>query len=350
MMSNLFGFITGNTPRKQADVAHVNGVSDVRGTKRKASADPYDEIMESDETPQHTPASQRARSTRLSTGAPSSNTKGRTSVGKIKRRGRSSVGTQVDDTLPEPRNDAPSNLVRAKAPGAARLKSSPIRKIQEKNSEPLVPVADMGDSDLLGGGLADEIPSSSVDTDPPYRTPTQSEEKASKVVPQPEQDVDGQDEENEENEEHEIAQLIKHRMANDGTGAVELLVWWAGEKEEDATWEPEYEIQRGAEQCLYDYWKSQGGRMNALFIKPKNPPAETYIVYQVLGHEKKPRGGFQLEVQWVGHPAMRGETSMEAEVKLKRIAPELLQEYWESIGGREQYVAKRGRTKKPRAD
>lgn len=41
---------------------------------------------------------------------------------------------------------------------------------------------------------------------------------------------------------------------------------------------------------------------------------------------------------------------MEAETKLKNIAPELLQEYWESIGGRAKYLAARGRAKKSRIE
>jgi hypothetical protein len=158
-------------------------------------------------------------------------------------------------------------------------------------------------------------------------------------------------EEKDDREEHEIAKLIKHRMAGDRSGAVELLVQWDGEEEQDATWEAEEEIQEGADEILYEYWKSQGGRINALFHKPKNPPSEIYHVFKILRHEKKTRGGgFQFEVQWVGHPATRGETTIETETKLKNIAPELLGEYWESVGGRDSHLAKRGRAKKVRTE
>lgn len=151
-------------------------------------------------------------------------------------------------------------------------------------------------------------------------------------------------------EEHEIARLLKHRMTSDREGVVELLVQWVGEGERDATWEAEEEIQQGAEDVLYEYWKAQGGRVNALFHKPKNPPPEVYHVFKILRHEKKNRGGFQFEVQWVGHAATRGETSVEAEPKLKSIAPELLHQYWESVGGRASYLAPRGRAKKMRTE
>lgn len=153
-----------------------------------------------------------------------------------------------------------------------------------------------------------------------------------------------------EREEHEVKALLEHRVATDSTGTVEFLVHWVGEEKKEATWETEEEIQRGAEETLYAYWKAQGGRINTLFIKPKNPPPEFYHVFNILRHEKKARGGFEFEVQWVGHRPIRGETTMEAETKLKKKAPELLKGYWESIGGREKHLAKRGRNKKPRTE
>jgi hypothetical protein len=151
-------------------------------------------------------------------------------------------------------------------------------------------------------------------------------------------------------EEREIAKLLKHRMSRDQAGAVELLVQWENEDEKQATWEAEDEIQQGAEEILYEYWRAQGGRINALFHKPKLPPPEIYHVFKILQHEKKNRGGFQFEVQWVGHPATRGETTMETELKLKNIAPGLLHEYWESVGGRASHLAPRGRAKKMRTE
>ena len=86
-------------------------------------------------------------------------------------------------------------------------------------------------------------------------------------------------------EECEVEKLLKHRRLSDGS--VEVLVKWAGESDEEATYEPEEEIQRGAAEALYDYWKAQGGRSEALFHKPKHPPPETYHVFKILGHQKK---------------------------------------------------------------
>ncbi|KAI0389045.1 hypothetical protein F5Y17DRAFT_463107 [Xylariaceae sp. FL0594] len=100
---------------------------------------------------------------------------------------------------------------------------------------------------------------------------------------------------------------------------------------------------------LYHYFRfrrQHGGRINALFHKPKSPPPEVYHVFKVLRHEKHSRGGFRFEVQWVGHPSTRGEKSMETETKLKSIAPELLDQYWKSVGGRDSHLPKRGRANK----
>lgn len=175
--------------------------------------------------------------------------------------------------------------------------------------------------------------------EPAAEDDTKGKAKTAKVAGKEEQD------ESDEREEHEIKTLVKHRMAQDNSGRVEFLVHWVGEKEEDATWEMEEEIQEGAEETLYAYWKAQGGRLNALFVKPKTPPAEVYHVFTIWSHEKKTKGGFEFEVQWVGHPRTRGETTMEAEAKLRRIAPEALEEYWKSVGGRDKYLLRRGRNK-----
>lgn len=150
--------------------------------------------------------------------------------------------------------------------------------------------------------------------------------------------------------EHEIAKLLRHRMTNNRSGAIELLVQWVDESEQDATWEAEEEIQQGAEEVLYEYWNTHGGRTSTLFHKPKNAPPETYYVFKVLRHEKKSRGGFQFEVQWVGYSAASADTTTEPEPKLKNIAPKLLHEYWESVGGRASHLAPRGRANKPRTE
>ncbi|KAI1637750.1 hypothetical protein F4809DRAFT_640229 [Biscogniauxia mediterranea] len=361
-MNTIFNmFNSPATARVNGD--QPNGSPGLRGTKRKSKQDPYD-IVDEDDEPQRTPVSQRNNNnkSRISSETPNSSTRGRVSAGKIKRRSRASLATATDSPVQASRVDAAANLARAKEPGAARLQPDPEDDSQ-KNA--LAPVADMGASGSLENKKTDATAASSntdkapAENDPkPASKPTpkgkgkaaaQSKPEA-EPEPEPEAEAEAEaegdrraDNDEDDREEHEIDSLLKHRMASDGSGAVEILVHWLGEKKEDATWELEEEIQRGAEESLYDYWKAQGGRLHALFIKPKNPPPEIYHVFKVLRHEKKPRGGFQFEVQWVGHPPTRGETSNETEAKLKKIAPELLEEYWESIGGREKHLAKRGR-------
>lgn len=146
-----------------------------------------------------------------------------------------------------------------------------------------------------------------------------------------------------QDKECEVDKLLKHRRLLDGS--VEMLVKWAGESEEEATYEPEEEIQRGAAEALYKYWKLQGGRTKALFYKPKNPPAETYHVFKILSHQKR-KAVFEFEVQWVGYPATPENTSKETETKLKKVCPQLVAEYWASVGGREKHLGKRGRSAK----
>ncbi|KAH7012160.1 uncharacterized protein B0I36DRAFT_340585 [Microdochium trichocladiopsis] len=137
----------------------------------------------------------------------------------------------------------------------------------------------------------------------------------------------------------EVQALLDHRMLEDDS--VDLRVHWAGEPAEQATWEPEQEIQDGASELLYSYWKNAGGRTETLF----QTMTEVYHVFRILNHKKKDRGGFVLKVQWVGYPATKGNTSWEGEAKLQKIAPDLLKEYWDSVGGRSKFLAQRGRTK-----
>ncbi|KAI0836494.1 hypothetical protein F5Y06DRAFT_273604 [Hypoxylon sp. FL0890] len=329
----------------------VNGDKESRGTKRKAKGDPYDEIDDDDSTTQKTPSSLRTRS-RISSEAPSSSAKGRpSSAGKAatKRRSRS-LGIRKDEGADGSRVDAPANLARAQEPQAARLHPQPE---EEPPKSSLAPVADMGIPEVSNDANTGAAPNGPAKDEPKPADKTSigaAKGKGKATQGDQEDKADKKEAEVGEGEEHEVHALLQHRMAQDDSGRVELLVHWAGEKEEDATWESEEEIQRGAAETLYAYWKSKGGRINALFIKPKNPPPETYHVFKILRHEKKPRGGFEFEIQWVGHPPTRGETSMEAEPKLKKIAPAALEEYWGSVGGRDKFLTKRGRAKKARTE
>ncbi|RYO92584.1 hypothetical protein DL766_008612 [Monosporascus sp. MC13-8B] len=91
--------------------------------------------------------------------------------------------------------------------------------------------------------------------------------------------------EQERGEEHEVKAILDHRAAEGERGAIELLVHWVGETKEEATWEPEEEIQKGAAGTLYDYWKSKGCRGRALFNELQLP--EEYRIFKVLRHERR---------------------------------------------------------------
>ncbi|KAI2617894.1 hypothetical protein GGR54DRAFT_640978 [Hypoxylon sp. NC1633] len=335
----------------------VNGDKESRGKKRKAKGDPYENIDDGDSA-QKKSSTPRTKS-RISSETPGSSvTKGRpSSSGRAgANRASRSKGSRKSDAV-----DAVANLARAQEPQAARLQPQPQSQPQPQprpdgdyTKSSLIPVANMGDPELPVDDDADApAPAgpSHIEPKPADKTPADADAKGKTIDAKPQvNEAQKKQSDIDQREEHEIQALLKHRMTKDGSGIVQLLVHWAGETEEQATWEFEEEIQRGAEDTVYEYWKAQGGRLNTLFIKPNNPPPEIYHVYNILRHEKRARGGFEFEVQWVGHPATRGETTMEAEVKLKKIAPKAIDEYWEGVGGREKFLAKRGRNKKQRTE
>ncbi|KAI0879991.1 uncharacterized protein GGS22DRAFT_182630 [Annulohypoxylon maeteangense] len=333
-----------NMVAKSPAPGSVNSNKELRGIKRKAKGDPYDEIDDDD------PA-QKTRRTRLriSSEAPVPSIKTRpSSIGKPNNRRTRSLGIRKDVTVDGPRAHTSSNITRLSDTQHSRLEPYPE---QEYTKSSLVPIADMGLPESPTGN--DTITTSrgpaqyeTESVDKVYKT---GGEKGKGKAIQPNHEVKERAD-MDEREEHEVDSLLKHRMALSGSGKVELLVRWVGEEEDEATWELEEEVQRGASETLYTYWKTQGGRINALFIKPKNAPPESYHAFKILGHNKKKRGGFEFEVQWVGHPPTRGETSVEAEPKLRKIAPEALGQYWESVGGRDNFLAKRGRNRKARID
>ncbi|KAI1388093.1 uncharacterized protein F4822DRAFT_302046 [Hypoxylon trugodes] len=332
----------------------VSGDKESRGTKRKAKANPYDEIEE-DEPIQKTPLTHRNR-TRISSETPSSNSKGRpTSVANSSKRRSRSLGVRKDDHV-----DATANLARAQEPEAARLQPQPQ---EETPQNPLVPEADMGVPDFSkedNAATAPDIPVSNgfkPYNDTSTKSKAKGKEKATTTATTTTTTTTTNLDQANTNqgdpdprEEHEVHAILQHRMTRDGSGRVELLIHWEGETEEEATWELEEEIQKGADEILYAYWKSQSGRSAALFFRPKDPPPETYHVFNILNHKKRMRGGFEFEVQWVGHSTTPGETSMEAESKLRKIAPALLDKYWANKGGRDKFLAKRGRNKHLRTE
>ncbi|KAK6823591.1 hypothetical protein PG987_013848 [Apiospora arundinis] len=102
-----------------------------------------------------------------------------------------------------------------------------------------------------------------------------------------------------EDTEMEVEKLLEHRQLSDGS--IEILVKWVGQPKEDASFEPEHEIQQGAAETLYDYWRAKGGRTKTVFYEGQDQLPETYHVFEILHHEKKGTG-LQREVQWVGYP------------------------------------------------
>ncbi|KAI1257180.1 hypothetical protein MGN70_000219 [Eutypa lata] len=284
-----------------------------RGVKRKAKVDPYDPMGDEDDTPQTTPKSEAAKP-RTSSGTPSSvRGRGRPPSAKKSRQSRSS-GVRNEISLEE----------------------------ADSSKNPLVPVANMGNADeLLGDNKVDDSTGakSNSKADSSDKSPAKNRENATGAPEQQDQELDEG-----EGEEQEVKAILNFRASESEKGAIELLVHWADEAADEATWEPEEEIQKGAAETVYEYWKAKGGRGRALFQDLQLP--EEYRVFQILRHEKKQRGGFHLEVQWVGYSDSPVDTTWEPEAKLKTSARAPLDEYWESVGGRDNFLAKRGRSKK----
>ncbi|KAI0477165.1 hypothetical protein GGR56DRAFT_636094 [Xylariaceae sp. FL0804] len=356
-MASIFSNIWNQTPSRGASATD----QEQRGMKRKPKLDPYDDLGD-DESPQKPPASQRAKkSARTSSGSTASGSKTRPAALETYSRRRTSIRRSRDFAQLDSADENP-----------------PLVPVADMGA----PVADMGASEHLDGTLQSAAKTKAKSAKESAGSGTQraaepapveageeeEEEEAEEVEEEEEEEEEDEEEEEEkevvedrnededegekvidddDREEHEVSKLLKHRMAKDGSGAVELLVEWARERPEDATWELEEEIQQGAEETLLAYWKAQGGRTKALFISPKNPPPQTYHVFDILSHEKKARGGFQFEVQWVGYRPVHGETTIETESKLRRAAPDLLNQYWDTIGGRKAHLGRRGRARKP---
>ncbi|RYO90379.1 hypothetical protein DL766_001158 [Monosporascus sp. MC13-8B] len=305
-----------------------------RGVKRKPESDPEGETDNQEDAVQKTPSGRRAKS-RISSETPGTARRGRPS--SAKRRRSESLGARNENPPAEARVDAAANLSRAKRREAAQ--SNPEGE-KENPMDSLVPVADMGNADELlghGGVHGTSEPKSSSKADANDKGAAKDGEIT----------ADAQREQ-EQGEEHEVKAILDHRAAEGERGAIELLVHWVGETKEEATWEPEEEIQKGAAETLYDYWKSKGGRGRALFNELQLP--EEYRVFKVLRHERRQRGGFHLEVQWVGYSDSPVDTTWEAELKLKTVARGPLDEYWDGVGGRGKFLARRGRSKKAGAE
>ncbi|KAI1322076.1 hypothetical protein F5Y16DRAFT_387687 [Xylariaceae sp. FL0255] len=312
-------FFVKPTMARQIDGAYVES----REARRKAKESPRNLATKSIDSThrQVTPPSHHRL--RVSSTAPSS--RGQVSIAKNNtpiRRSRRKTTTSSSLIVPTGAVDSLSHRT-ASSTGA----KSPDTALDQGGS--LAPVAVMGALELLPYDNIHTSPATEVVENPDGKP---SDDTDNVEAQRAEDDGDLR-------EILEIASLVKHRMADDQSGTVELLVHWVDGKETDTTWEDEAEIQRGAQEMLYAYWAAQGGRQSALFHKPENPPAEMYHVYDILRHIRR-RGGPQFEIQWVGHSAKPHETTIESETKVRDIAPRLLDEYWNRVRG--------GRTKNAR--
>ncbi|KAH6645334.1 hypothetical protein BKA67DRAFT_541560 [Truncatella angustata] len=62
---------------------------------------------------------------------------------------------------------------------------------------------------------------------------------------------------------------------------------------------------------------------------------------ELVAEDHKDFDGATFEVQWVDYPATPGNKLCELEANLKRIPNDMLEEYWQSKGGRAKFLARR---------
>lgn len=137
-------------------------------------------------------------------------------------------------------------------------------------------------------------------------------------------------EEEDEDTEYDISRISKHRI-NPKTDEIELLVHWENlddEKEEKPSWVSEETLQPSGLEAVTEYWATvDGGRVS---VAP-------YQVYRIKGHQWLKKGkarakSLYLEVEWLGYE----DTSAEPWRRFAKDQPDMVQEYFESIGGQPQ--------------
>ncbi|KAH6693417.1 hypothetical protein F5X68DRAFT_227827 [Plectosphaerella plurivora] len=141
----------------------------------------------------------------------------------------------------------------------------------------------------------------------------------------------------------EVDSVVDYRYnANDPT-LLDVQVSWAdGER----TWEPEANVQEDAPDALFKYWRSvKGGRASAL-------NSDMWHVLRIEKHRVK-AGDVSVHVAWIGSPLR----SWEPEDAVAGYAGAHLDDYWDSLGGRDIIIGaqtvsppkRRGRGRPPKS-
>lgn len=142
---------------------------------------------------------------------------------------------------------------------------------------------------------------------------------------------DSADEQEQLTKRYKFSSIKDHRPSPGNPNLFELLIRWSSDGSTDdlETWEPEDNIHRDAPRGLFSYWRSVGGREAHM-----EDPGLWHIA-DVKKHRVQ-RGKVQLLVSWIGS----GDDSWEPEEMVAESAQAILDEYWESRGGREKYLKK----------
>ncbi|KAK2728884.1 putative chromo domain-containing protein [Colletotrichum kahawae] len=120
--------------------------------------------------------------------------------------------------------------------------------------------------------------------------------------------------------------IINHRPDPDDPTLLQMRVCWTHDK---PTWEPESSIQEDAGEALFAYWDTvEGGRAGAMADK------NLWHVLKVEKHKQEASGTVKLRVVWVRSLKL----TWEPEEKVIQCAPELVDDYWTTKGGRQKHI------------
>ncbi|KAJ2900051.1 hypothetical protein MKZ38_002669 [Zalerion maritima] len=206
----------------------------------------------------------------------------------------------------------------------------PMVKIPTKARPEALPATSTASGALSPLRESPELPELSDSIDP-------EDENELEAEPFEEGDVEG-------DVEYAVKALVSYRRNEDLS--VDIEVEW--DNYARTTWEPETVLQEGAPDLLYKFWARVGGSKGRDAIFKENEDAQ-YHVFRVHAHRRQYGNKKEkciVKVQWVGYSEAEPHSTWELETKIEEIAPTLLEEYWNSKGGRGMFGVT-GRARKP---
>ncbi|KLP13962.1 Uncharacterized protein LW94_14074 [Fusarium fujikuroi] len=138
---------------------------------------------------------------------------------------------------------------------------------------------------------------------------------------------EGEEVQAEDDKRYEFVRITDHRWA-EGEDEIELLMQW---KDGETSWISEELLHTDNKQALFAYWRSQpNGR-------PTNPENDVYHVFAIRKHRVR-NGIPQVLVEWLGYDA--SENTWEDQDYIEKVAPKLVDAYFDQVKGKGKIQAK----------